>query len=485
MRRKAISVIFGAAAAVLLSGQARADISGFGNFGAVNSAGTGGSYSGGTTFTLTDGGGNEGNSGFDQLAQSIAAFNASFTYTATGGADGAAFILQNDPRGVTALGDTGGSLGYGFGNGGTPVGNSAAIEFNLYTGAGPVGTAFATNGATGRYTDSAPVVLNSGNPINVNVSYNGSSLSLQATDTVTSNSYSKTFTNISLPTIVGGNTALVGFSGGTGGIASNQAISNFTFQSVAPTVVPAAFKPIAISGGFDQDLVVEAAAGDARTQVTGTLDGGIGAVTGDTLYERGRNSGASATGLPHPGLLTSRDDPSHTYQLQSYAGLNSLLLSSANTTGTLTLSTPSTFSALSLLATTGGGENLLHLVIHHSNGAPDEITGDSAAPDWFGTDPTAVATAYVVNGRVNPTNNANDNTSFDNVNGNNPRLYDVDFTLTDTVNPISSVDVVWSSGGGRTGVFALSGVSAVPEPATLSVVGLGAMGLLARRRRRP
>jgi hypothetical protein len=479
-----VTALFCAAAAVVLAGPAHADLTGFGTFDPVNSVGGGGSYSGGTTFTLTNGGGGEATSGFSNLTQSITGFNANFTYTATGGADGAAFVLQNDPRGTGALGDAGGSLGYGNGGSGAPIVNSAALEFNLYTGAGPVGTTLATNGATGHYTASSPVVLNSGNPININVTYNGSTLTYLATDTVTAATFTKTYNNISLPTILGGNTAKVGFSGGTGGITSTQAISNFTYQPIVPTLVPAAFKPIAISSGFNQDLVVEAGSGDARTQVTGTLDQGIGATTGDTLYEVGRNAAANTTGLPHAGLLTSRDDPSHTYLLQPYTGPNSLLLSSANTTGTLTLTTPKAYSALSLLALTGGGTNAIHLVVHHLSG-PDEITGDSSAPDWFGNDPTSPPTAYVTNGRVDPTNNfTSGGTAFDNVNGNNPRLYDVDFTLLDSIDPITSVDVVYSSGGGRTGVFSLSGVEAVPEPATLGLLGLGAAGLISRRRRR-
>ncbi|MDB5301316.1 MAG: hypothetical protein JWO87_2979, partial [Phycisphaerales bacterium] len=51
--------------------------------------------------------------------------------------------------------------------------------------------------------------------------------------------------------------------------------------------------------------------------------------------------------------------------------------------------------------------------------------------------------------------------------------------------PITSIDVIRDAGsGGNTAVFALSGVeSSTPEPASLSLMGLGALGLLARRRR--
>ena len=97
-------------------------------------------------------------------------FSASFVYTATGAAgpnglaDGITFTVQNNAP--TALGGGGGGLGYA----GMP--NSAALELNIYLGAGqPIGTNVAANGATGTYISSAPVNLTSGNPIKVDVIY--------------------------------------------------------------------------------------------------------------------------------------------------------------------------------------------------------------------------------------------------------------------------------------------------------------------------
>src|SRR5262249_52549480 len=67
---------------------------------------------------LTDGAPGEARSVFFQAPQYIGAFKAAFTYqdVGVGGADGVAFVLQNDPRGTSALGGAGGSLGVGASN---------------------------------------------------------------------------------------------------------------------------------------------------------------------------------------------------------------------------------------------------------------------------------------------------------------------------------------------------------------------------------
>jgi hypothetical protein len=49
------------------------------------------------------------------------------------GADGLAFVIQNDPRATTALGGDGSGLGYGnVGIGGPPISRSVAIAFDTY-----------------------------------------------------------------------------------------------------------------------------------------------------------------------------------------------------------------------------------------------------------------------------------------------------------------------------------------------------------------
>ena len=188
---------------------------------------------GSNVLTLTDGANGQARSAFLNAPQSITSFVAKFTYKAVAGngnADGAAFVIQNDVLGATALGGGGGSLGY------NTIGNSAALEINIY-GPNTPGTAFNLNGATGNYTPTGGVTVNNGDPIQVTLTYNGgTSITETLLDTVTSASFSKTFNTPVLTGVVGGsNTALIGFTGATGGENATQTISNFVFG--VPSIV--------------------------------------------------------------------------------------------------------------------------------------------------------------------------------------------------------------------------------------------------------
>jgi len=191
----------------------------------------------GNALTLTDGGGGEARSSFLNPPQYIRAFRAAWTYQdiGGGGADGACFVLQNDPRGVTALGGGGGSLGY---SGITP---SVALEFNIYSGNAPSASSsgfnFQVNGATGKpYTDATPVNPASGIPVNVQMTYDGTTVSVGMSTNTTPGSQFTTSYTADLPTMLGTNTAYVGFTGASGGVASKQIISNFSFTSLFPTL---------------------------------------------------------------------------------------------------------------------------------------------------------------------------------------------------------------------------------------------------------
>lgn len=185
--------------------------------------------------TLTDGAGGEQASAFFNTPQYVGGFVASFTYYETNGnnplADGVSFAIQNDPAGVNALGMGGGQLGFGT------IQNSAAFEMNIYPpSSGGVGIQFATNGTTpittpaaAPYMPTAPVNIASGNPINVLLFYNQGALAVRLVDTVSNSIYRTTLSVGSIPNAVNGGSALIGFTGGTGGLDSIQKISNFRF----------------------------------------------------------------------------------------------------------------------------------------------------------------------------------------------------------------------------------------------------------------
>ena len=76
-------------------------------------------------------------------------------------------------------------------------------------------------------------MLSSGDTISAQLVYNGTTLTLNLTDTVTSKTFTQAFT-INIPSTVGANTAYAGFTGGTGGGTAIQNIKTWTFTSGTP-----------------------------------------------------------------------------------------------------------------------------------------------------------------------------------------------------------------------------------------------------------
>jgi hypothetical protein len=188
--------------------------------------------------TLTTDVGNQRRSAFTNTKYAVGdGFSASFVYKATGAAgpsglaDGMTFTVQNNAP--TALGAGGGGLGY------LGIQNSAALELNLYLGAGqPIGTNF-SSGTFGIYISSNPVNLASGHPIRVDVVYDDVALTFveTLTDLTTAATYTHTFNVPALSNLIGGDLAYVGFTGGTGGAQSFQTVESFVFN-VQPVPEP-------------------------------------------------------------------------------------------------------------------------------------------------------------------------------------------------------------------------------------------------------
>ena len=207
-----------------------------------------------TRLQLTDGLTWEAGSAWYNTPVNIQNFTNDFTFQLSNAdADGITFSIQN--TGLTALGPYGGGLGYGpdapGGTGGIP--KSVAIKFDLYNndGEGDDSTGLYTNGAspTVPFTDlsSTSIDLHSGDTFSVHMVYNGTTLTMTITDGVTNASYTTSWT-VNIPSIVGGNTAYVGFTGGTGGLAASQKIETWNFVSTGTAPQPATppiFSPVA------------------------------------------------------------------------------------------------------------------------------------------------------------------------------------------------------------------------------------------------
>ena len=124
------------------------------------------------------------------------------------------------------------------------------------------------SGAVGPYTASAPVNLASGNPIQINVTYDAlaGTVSEMLTDTVTNATYSNVFPGINLPSFIGSNAGFVGFTGATGGAFAQQTIRNFSFSNVS--------NQLSLSNAIDIP-----AGGNAGIQVQPNIGGSLAAVS--------------------------------------------------------------------------------------------------------------------------------------------------------------------------------------------------------------
>jgi hypothetical protein len=232
------------------------------------------------------------------------------------------------------------------------------------------------------------------------------------------------------------------------------------FAVSGATTAGGTFDPLTVSG-FNEDLIVEAAAQHQITTVeatTASMDAGM-ANTGFSWYEIGYATNAPNTGLPHAGTtLTNVSASDHIYALSpSWSNGNAALLDSDSSSLTLTPATPQAFSALSFLASSGNGAMTLSYTINHADSTTE--TGSLVVPDWFG----GANPALIASGRVDVQSGG-----LDNVNNNNPRLYAIDITLTDTTSPITSIDLAVSEGTGHAAILAVSGASGSGAPTVLS-----------------
>ena len=233
--------------------------------------------------TITPNSGGQANSVIFNQPVNTHNFTASFTYTDVtgGGADGFTLMLENDLRGTTALGGSGGSLGYGQG---TPILNSVALEGNIY-GGNTVGIGLGSNGSTGSYTGTGSVNLAATNtPVNVSLSYVDSTDTLTVQLTQGTNSYQTSYANCGLQANVGP-FAYLGITGGTGGLQAQQNISNFSYSSTGALATYTNNLSVA-AGSSGNNLVanVNVAATPATPTVT------MGNLTMGALFDSQRGS---------------------------------------------------------------------------------------------------------------------------------------------------------------------------------------------------
>jgi len=202
-------------------------LNGFGSAAATNSS----------HLRLTDGGAYEARSVFFSTPVNVQSFTNDFTFLLTkASADGFTFTIQG--IGPTALGAPGGALGYGANSAGTVlgIGSSVAVGCQLYSKVlGNIEVSLTgdwTNGAApsatpGSNTTASGVNLHSGDVMSVHMTYDGTTLTWTITDSTVGKSFTKSVT-VNIPSFAG-NTAYVGFTGGTGALTAIQDIRTWTY----------------------------------------------------------------------------------------------------------------------------------------------------------------------------------------------------------------------------------------------------------------
>lgn len=208
--------------------------------GATQFSYNGSAYLNGSVLRLTDSRQSQAGSAFFLHAVPIGQFHAGFTFQIGAGsasADGMTFTLQgSSPH---AVGASGGGLGYGAdpapGSAATGIPHSMAVKFDLYNnaGEGANSTGLFINGIAPTLPAAAlpaNIDFHSGHPFSVLLGYDGTTLSVTIRDTVTAAAATQNYA-VNIPAIVGGGSAFIGFTGGTGGSTALQEVVNLNFTN--------------------------------------------------------------------------------------------------------------------------------------------------------------------------------------------------------------------------------------------------------------
>jgi Legume lectin domain/Chitobiase/beta-hexosaminidase C-terminal domain/PQQ-like domain len=219
------------------------------------------------TLQLTDGGPLEARAVWYATPVNVQSFTTDFDFLLTAAvADGFTFTLQNSAAGTTALGGAGSGLGY------QGIGASVAVKFDLHNNAGEGidSTGFYVNGAIPTVPavdmSASGVNLHSGDVMHAHLAYDGATLTLTLTDTVTAASFT-TAAAINIPGTVGATTAYAGFTAGTGGSSATQSITNWTYASISTVATPT-FSPGTGTYGSAQTVTISDATAGAAIHYT-------------------------------------------------------------------------------------------------------------------------------------------------------------------------------------------------------------------------
>jgi autotransporter-associated beta strand protein len=467
-------------------------------------------------------------------------FTASFTYnhTTVGGlnsaADGITLVLQDiGDAAPGAAGAAGDSLGYaGTGLTGsvaagidlyndaleTGVGNGTSAAFQVPAGVtttlyGPNGAVINTNNPSGSNT--VPLISQSPSLL-VTVTYafnasTGGQLTEKLTNPVSGISYTYVTTGLDLQSYFSGtnNEAYIGFTAATGGANDVQTISNFSFANTSagvPYTPVSITNPLSVATGSTGVLQLAATA-NYSTGSVGPITIGSGGVLSVSI---GSNALAGVT----RGLLVT---PSVTFSNASSGqldiGVNGLDITTQNQSNP----SSSLHDVTAMVATayangtwTGPGITSSVAAAATSHLTAVGVVQNSQLPSPYNSSHTFMGTApgasdilvkytYYGDANLDGTVNSADYSMIDNgflthatgwANGDfnyDGVINGSDYTLIDNAFNMQGASLaaeVSNQIASPTAQIAGGVASAVPEPASLSLLTMGGMALLGRRRRR-
>jgi hypothetical protein len=411
---------------------------------------------------LTDGGLSEAGSVFWNTPINIQAFTTQFAFQLSEAqANGFTFTIQN--VGPTALG--GDSAGLGYQN----IQKSVAIKFNFYN--------YENEGSdsTGFYTDGEPpltptvdispsgIQLNSDDGITATITYDGTTLTLNLVDGVTNDKFTYSQA-INIPQTVGGNTAYVGFTGGTGGLSASQKILNWIYSTQA---LPPAFSPAAGTYGAAQSVAVSSGTSDAAIYYT---TNGNTPTAGSTQYSAHISVGTSETIKAiaiSPTMGTSMVENA-AYVIQASSGGASFSLTAtptsaiaqgSSTTSTLTITPSGGFTGtVSLACTVTSGVSGAIDMPTCSASTPPAISGTAAVTSILTINTKAATSTGAYSVMVSGSSGGVSQTTTVSVTINPPAL----FTLSGTSASVASAGasatstVTITPSGGFTGMVSVA-----------------------------
>jgi hypothetical protein len=224
----------------------------------------------GSRIELLDGGIHTGYNAFYETPVNIQAFTTNFTFQAScspnpsdcGNGFGFEIIADNssNPKspGYTYSGWSGAQFSWSMGCDGSIGGagceaiDEAIVKFDLYGNTAPgqnLTNYYQASTTLGGIYPQGPTDINmapaginiqSGDIFNVTLAYDGSNLNETVIDTDTNATFTHTYTGINLPSVIGANTAFVGFGGGTGAATMDLDLNAWVYSAGSASPTPTA-----------------------------------------------------------------------------------------------------------------------------------------------------------------------------------------------------------------------------------------------------